>query len=176
MRVVIGMVLVGLLSAAASPLRERPGDPRSPAGFAQELLKLHNAERARVASPPLAWDGGLAAEAAAYARRLAARDRGLVHSAPRTRMGQGENLWMGTAGHYPAAAMFGSWAQERRFFRPGVFPDVGRGVAWPAVGHYTQIVWSGTNRVGCATHSDGRWDYLVCRYAPAGNVIGQAVF
>jgi hypothetical protein len=176
MHIVVAMVLIGLLSGAAPSTRERPSDRRLPAGFAQRLLELHNAERARVGSPPLAWDGGLAAAAATYARRLAARDRGLVHSAPRTRRGQGENLWMGTAGHYPAAAMFGSWAQERRHFRPGVFPDVGQGVAWQRVGHYTQIVWSGTDRVGCATHSDGRWDYLVCRYAPAGNVIGQTVF
>lgn len=176
MRIVVAMVLVGLSSGTALPARERPGDPRPAAGFARELLELHNDERARVGSPPLTWDGALAAEAAAYARRLAARDRGLVHSAPRTRKGQGENLWMGTAGHYPPAAMFGSWAQERRLFRPGVFPDVGRGVAWPEVGHYTQVVWSGTNRVGCATHRDGRWEYLVCRYAPAGNILGRAVF
>lgn len=173
MRLAMGMAAAGLLSALPAAASDRPG---SAVDFADEMLGLHNAERARVGTPPLAWDDRLAAEAAAYARKLAKRGRGLVHSAPRSRDGQGENLWMGTAGFYPPAAMFGSWAQERRFFRPGVFPDIGRGVAWPAVGHYTQIVWAATDRVGCGMHRGGGWDYLVCRYAPAGNVVGRTVF
>lgn len=174
MRSVVLMALAGVLASAALPARAA-ADPRSD-GFERELLELHNAERARVDAPPLAWDAGLAAEAKAYARQLARRSRGLVHSVRDDREGQGENLWMGTAGFYPAAAMFDSWAQEKRLFRPGVFPNVGRrGVAWPEVGHYTQIVWAGTDRVGCGLHRGGGWDYLVCRYSPTGNVMGQAV-
>ena len=30
--------------------------------------------------------------------------------------------------------------------------------------------------VGCALHTEGGWDYLICRYAPAGNVVGQPVY
>ena len=33
-------------------------------------------------------------------------------------------------------------------------------------GHFTQVVWNDTCRVGCGTAGD----YLVCRYHPAGNV------
>ena len=174
MRSLMLVALAGGLASAALPPREAAAaDGRS---FERELLELHNEERARVGAPALAWDAGLAAEAEAYARRLARRGRGLVHSIRDDRDGQGENLWMGTAGFYPAAMMFDSWAQEKRLFRPGVFPNVSRrGVAWPEVGHYTQIVWSGTDRVGCGVHRGGGWDYLVCRYSPAGNVMGQAV-
>ena len=164
-------VAVAGLAAVAAPAA---ADAR-PAAFERELLDLHNEERARVGAAPLAWDAELAAGAEDYARRLASRGRGLIHSARSDRDGQGENLWMGTAGFYPTAAMFDNWAQERRFFRRGVFPNVARGVGWQQVGHYTQIVWAATDRVGCGLHRARGWDYLVCRYSPAGNIIGQPV-
>ena len=28
----------------------------------------------------------------------------------------------------------------------------------------------------CGLHRAGGWDYLVCRYAPAGNILGRPVF
>jgi uncharacterized protein YkwD len=63
-------------------------------------------ERAAVGAPSLTWDGQLATEASAYAHQLAAKGGGLVHSALATRIGQGENLWMGTAGRFAPAVMF----------------------------------------------------------------------
>ena len=41
------------------------------------------------------------------------------------------------------------------------------------VAHYTQIVWRGSTAVGCALASSRTDDYLVCRYSPPGNVVGQ---
>jgi len=152
--------------AAADPLSSR---------LQQEMLALHNRDRAEKGLAPLAWDADLAAAARSYARELDRRDDGLVHSPPRQRRGQGENLWMGTAGRFGIARMYDGWSSEKRFFRPGVFPDVARNIAWTEVGHYTQIVWPGTDRVGCGLHRGSEWDYLVCRYAPAGNVFGRPV-
>lgn len=45
-------------------------------------------------------------------------------------------------------------------------------------GHYTQLVWSSTERLGCGravrTTNDGRTYVIwVCNYAPAGNIRGQ---
>ncbi len=125
-------------------------------------------------APPLAWDSALAAAAAAYGTALA-RGSGLVHSPPSARPGQGENLWMGTRNRYSLDSMFEGWAREKRIFRPGTFPAVSRTGRWADVAHYTQIIWRGTVRVGCAVHRTGEWDYLICRYAPAGNVNGQRV-
>lgn len=65
---------------------------------------------------------------------------------------------------------------EKRIFTPGAFPSaVSRSGNWSDVAHYTQMIWRGTTRVGCALHKAGEWDYLICRYAPAGNVVGQSV-
>ena len=58
--------------------------------------------------------------------------------------------------------------QPRRFL-PAANLSVGD---WSQVAHYTQIVWPSTERVGCATASNRSNDYLVCRYLPAGNVVG----
>jgi hypothetical protein len=68
--------------------------------------------------------------------------------------------------------MVGGWASERKVYQPGVFPIVSRTGKWEDVGHYTQIIWPTTQRVGCALATNARSDYLVCRYWPAGNVNG----
>lgn len=148
--------------------------PQDLSGFPSRALALHNRERAAVGAPGLRWDARLAAAAAAYGPSLAARGR-LAHSPQESRPGQGENLWMGTAGGYSLEEMIGSWAAEKRYFRPGMFPDVSSSGNWSDVGHYTQMIWAGTTSMGCAIHQAPRWDYLICRYAPAGNIVGQRV-
>ncbi len=90
---------------------------------------------------------------------------------------QGENLWMGTAGAFTLAEMVDDWGRERRHFANGIFPEVSTTGSWSDVGHYTQMVWRNTTAVGCAGRaaSDGYYR-LVCRYSPAGNIIGQRAF
>ena len=38
-----------------------------------------------------------------------------------------------------------------------------------------QLIWRGTQKVGCAVAPGGGQDWLVCRYWPAGNTMGQKV-
>jgi Cysteine-rich secretory protein family len=136
------------------------------------MLDAHNRARSAYGSMPLLWNDTLASDALTYARKLAA-ERRFAHDPQRgVRVRQGENLWMGTRGAFSYAAMAASWIDERKDFRPGRFPDVSRTGNWSVVGHYTQIVWPGTTSVGCGVASNSTDDYLVCRYAPAGNVLG----
>ena len=107
---------------------------------------------------PLAWDTALGNAAASYAMQLALTNS-FQHSDRRARPGTGENLWMGTHGAYSYEAMVGGWASERRYFVPGVFPTVSRSGNWEDVGHYTQMIWPTTTRVGCALASNARSDY-----------------
>ena len=81
----------------------------------------------------------------------------------------------GPATAYSYAEMIGLLVDERRYFRPGRFPAVSRTGDWSHVAHYTQIVWPASQRVGCATAANRANDYLVCRYLPAGNVVGRDV-
>ena len=149
--------------------------PRGDALMRATILDAHNRERAAYGSNPLVWDNGLEADALAYARRLAAVARFAHDPQTGVRLRQGENLWMGTRRAFSYATMAGSWIDERGHFKPGQFPDISRTGNWKAVGHYTQMVWSQTNRVGCAISSNTGDDYLVCRYFPAGNVFGVAM-
>lgn len=124
--------------------------------------------------PPLAWDNALGSAAAVYAQQMAMSGR-FQHSNRKARPGIGENLWMGSHGVFSIEAMVGGWSSEKRWFAPGIFPAVSRTGDWEDVGHYTQMIWPTTTRVGCAIASSQRTDYLVCRYARKGNVDGRTV-
>lgn len=155
--------------------RARSGPPavRGPAALRAAMLAGHNRARRAVGVAPLDWDETLAAAAAGYAADMARSGR-FRHSAARGM--QGENLFTGTRGAYSYGEMVALWVGERRDFANGTFPDVSRSGRWSDVAHYTQIVWRDTTRVGCALASGARDDYLVCRYGPAGNVVGRRVF
>ena len=142
--------------------------------FPARILAVHNAVRARAGQAPLVWDPALGQAAAAYAQQMAFTGV-FAHSDRQARRGTGENLWMGTRGAFSLETMVNNWASEGRVFQRGVFPAVSRTGNWEDVGHYTQIVWPTTTRVGCAIASTARTDYLVCRYSPAGNIDGRPV-
>ena len=164
-----GVFLFAALLAAATGASAQSFAAQFPA----RILAAHNLTRAQAGLPPLAWDPVLGSSAAAYARQMAFTNR-FQHSDRRARRGVGENLWMGTRGAYHPEQMVGQWASERRWFAPGYFPNVSRR-GWAAVAHYTQIIWPTTTRVGCALASNARADFLVCHYAPAGNIDGRPV-
>jgi hypothetical protein len=138
----------------------------------QEWLAAHNAARADAGAPPLAWNDELARDAEDWAIELA--DRGdLDHASAKIRKGQGENLWRGPKDRFAPWQMIDLFVAEKRAFRPGTFPDVSRTGRWSDVGHYTQIIWPETEEVGCATARNRKHEVLVCRYWPAGNVMGH---
>jgi hypothetical protein len=136
------------------------------------MLAAHNKVRAEAGMAPLVWDRSLGEAAANYAVYLALTNS-FQHSDQSHRPDSGENLWMGTRGAFTFEAMVGGWSSERRDFVPGIFPAVARGGAWEKVGHYTQMVWPTTTKVGCAVASNATSDFLVCRYSPAGNILGS---
>jgi hypothetical protein len=35
------------------------------------------------------------------------------------------------------------------------------------------MIWRGTRKVGCALGDGANYEYLVCRYFPAGNAFGK---
>jgi hypothetical protein len=138
------------------------------------VLDMQNEERESLGLPPLEWDAALAADARGYARSMA-RSGVFAHSSRASRsIPSGENLWMGTRGAYDYEAMIGSFLDEKRLLRRGGrMPDLSTTGRWQDVGHYSQIIWRSTRKVGCALGEGARFDYLVCRYFPAGNVFGQ---
>jgi len=164
-------VLIGVSAGvAASDAPVRDG-----AAFRQVMLAGHNVARGSVGLRPLLWDDRLAAAAGSQAAAMA-RTGVFAHSAGIAGSGQGENLWMGTRGGYGYAEMVGRWVAERRDYIDAPTPAFSRTGQWQDVGHFTQIMWRGTTHVGCALASGAADDYLVCRYSPAGNVVGQRAY
>lgn len=156
-------VVIGL----AAPLLASSVDRST--SFEARILAAHNRERASLNVQSLDWDKELAAGAKLWADSLARR-RVLAHGKAER---LGENLWAGTAGAYAPEEMVQLWVDERADFRPGAFPAVSKSDNLAAVGHYTQLIWRATSAVGCALSSNGRDDFLVCRYRRPGNVVGQ---
>jgi hypothetical protein len=110
-------------------------------GFAADIegpmLNAHNALRAKHGVPPLSWSASLAKTAQAWADRCM-----FEHS----NAGLGENLAQGT-GDYSGANAVNDWYGEISaydFNNPG-FSD--------ATGHFTQVVWKDTKKVGCPSPS-----------------------
>lgn len=149
--------------------------PRGPALLRQVMLDQHNDERAAMGLPPLEWDEALAADAGHHADELA-RTGLFAHSpkASRAVPASGENMWMGPRRLYDYRVMVGSFAEEKARFRVGAkLPDFSTTGRWQDVGHYSQMIWRGTKKLGCALGDGPNFEYLVCRYFPAGNAYGK---
>ncbi|WP_232037220.1 CAP domain-containing protein [Sphingobium amiense] len=151
--------------------------PRGNALLRQAMLDAHNDERAALRLAPLAWDDALAADAARYAEEMA-RTGAYRHSARASRtIPSGENLWMGPRRLSSYQVMAQAFLNEKADFIPTAkLPDFSRTGHWQQVAHYTQMIWRGTQKVGCALGEGRDYDYLVCRYFPAGNAFGKGPF
>jgi len=128
-------------------------------------LKVHNYWRAQHGAPALVWDATLAQHAQAWANRLAATNT--FEHAKNT--GEGENLFK-SGGDASYKEAVDAWYNEEKLYNynhPGFSM---------ATGHFTQVVWKGTTKLGCAIQKRGRETYIVARYSPPGNVVGTGTF
>ena len=162
-------------------------DARGGVGEPPELAGItlyHNQVRAMVdttgvsggALPALEWDASFAATAAAYVMGCPDADHdGLVDHNPDRSVGHpfyvGEDIYAstGTAG---ARAAVDAWAGEASHYHYAANTcDAGE-----VCGHYTQVVWRGTQKLGCALFSCKALRYpstIICDYGPGGNIGNQ---
>jgi pathogenesis-related protein 1 len=154
--------------ADAPPADAPAGDPEP--GKLAGLTRLHNQLRAQVSLPPLTWDPALATIAQSYAEGCQFQHSG--------RDGVGENLAANAPPGSSVAMAFKSWADEQAFY-----DYAGNScAAGKQCGHYTQVVWRSTTRLGCgvASCTTGspftgfpQWELWVCNYTPPGNFVGE---
>jgi hypothetical protein len=142
--------------------------------FIDSVLKEHNIYRSELNLPALEWSSTLASDALAWGQKLIRKNKG-QHDPHASVLKEGENLWWGTANGFSYTQMVDAWASERKDFSNGIFPDCTTNRS-AVVGHYTQMIWRNTRSVGCALVGNGETDFLVCRYGPPGNVIGEKVY
>ena len=177
------LVTVGLLvSATPSRLRQEAQTPATITSQERDaVLAAHNNARqndvpGNTGGPlrALEWDDGLAAASHTYAETIAKTQCGNGdHDV--TRGDVGENLFSAGTSDPQAPPRSGadavaSWVAEKADY--SYASNICK--AGAQCGHYTQIVWRDTTKVGCGratcTANDMVHTHWVCRYSPAGNV------
>ncbi|OVA16316.1 Allergen V5/Tpx-1-related [Macleaya cordata] len=142
-------------------------NPANAAGvsLANQFLIPHNAARAAIGAKPLVWDTRLANYAQWYANQRRG-DCALIHSTGP----YGENIFWGSGWGWKPAQAVQAWVAERRWYNPYTNTCNGQ-----QCGHYTQIAWRGTKKLGCAsvTCYNGRGVFITCNYDPPGNYYGE---
>lgn len=141
--------------------------------YNQRAVRKHNELRKLHGVAPLESDEKLRAKAEKYAYKML-NSGNFAHSSRSERnegfsSPVGENLYWAMG--FPATPedVIQSYYDEIVDYNH----DTGRSINGKAIGHYTQVVWKNTQRVGCAEARKGREVYSVCNYFPAGNYVGQ---
>ncbi|KAF9587698.1 hypothetical protein IFM89_004530 [Coptis chinensis] len=131
----------------------------------QDFLNAHNTARAQVDVETMTWDDGVAAYAQNYANQMASSCN-LVHSGGP----YGENLAWGSDSSLTGTAAVNMWVAEKQNYDYNSNTCSSGAVC----GHYTQVVWRNSVRLGCAKVicSTGG-TFIICSYDPPGNFVGE---
>jgi pathogenesis-related protein 1 len=148
------------------------GEPAALAG----ILDAHNAVRAAKGIVPLTWDPALAAIAQRWVEQCIDNDGGgLVDHNPGRSEGYptyvGENIYA-SSGTASGTGAVSAWASEEANYNYASNSCASGKVC----GHYTQIVWAKSTKLGCAIHRCAALRFassVVCNYAPGGNFNGE---
>ncbi|MEP6519559.1 CAP family protein [Microcoleus vaginatus] len=171
----VSILLLGTLSKGAGGQTSI-----AQATLRNSLLSKHNTYRNAHRSSAMTLNDSLNSTAQSWAKQIA-RTGVLAHSSSRQRNGAGENLYVfyTTAGSIATDALANSaiktWYDEvakYNYTNPGFATTTG---------HFTQVVWKSSTQLGCGAAQgtktlQGKQHqafYVVCHYAPAGNVTGQ---
>jgi glioma pathogenesis-related protein 2 len=116
--------------------------------FAVNHLNAHNAYRARHGCPPLTLDNSLNQVAQDWANQLA--NRRVMQHRPGNRYG--ENIYMACGNPPPTvdgATPVTSWYDEIKDY------NYGAAKFGSNTGHFTQVVWKGTTKMGVGIAQNG---------------------
>lgn len=133
------------------------------------MVAAHNKWRKELNLPPLEWSNDLAKVAQAWANKLKRQGCKMKHSSG----SYGENLYWSSGLSPTPEKVVASWASEKKFFN---FKKKKCNAAWYKCGHYTQIIWRNTKKVGCAMATCGDQQIWVCNYDPPGNYDGETPY
>jgi len=174
-RSALGLALV--LALQATPRAEEALDDHQQ----RALVAAHNRWRAEVGVPDVRWSADLGSAARQWAQHLANTNACNMRHASRDVLGDsGENLYWASAIRWSGgrrevqdvapAKVVDSWGSEIRDYDA----SGNRCAPGKACGHYTQVVWRDSREIGCAkAQCEDKSQVWVCRYQPAGNIVGR---
>jgi uncharacterized protein YkwD len=168
----LGCVLVAPAGGSGARAEQ---DPEADAKL-KGITALHNEARRdlqphpKTPLPPLEWDEELAKGARDWASRCVYKHSG---------KDVGENIYASAGADTKPADVVANWRGERANYKYKS-NTCARG---KTCGHYTQLVWRGSQHLGCAqkTCTKGSpfgsgfptWQFWVCNYDPRGNINGE---
>lgn len=139
--------------------------------FIDDMVKAHNIYRAKHQSGPIVHSPELSGVAQRWADHLAQRDKFEHSDAMHNGEHIGENLamkWSSGPDNYTGQQATDQWYSEVELYTFGQEPTS------LEAGHFTQVVWKGSNEIGVgkARTKDGKM-LVVANYRPAGNMTGS---
>ncbi|XP_065157212.1 uncharacterized protein [Atheta coriaria] len=151
-------------SAASTP---RSNGASSSGNFNRDCLNQHNMYRAKHGVPALQLDDQLCRYSQEWAEELARRGV-MQHRSQNT---YGENIfsaWSSDPNYtVEGGKAVDSWYDEIQFYTFGQEPrDL-------KAGHFTQVVWRLSEKLGVGIAKKNGHIYVVCNYSPPGNYVGN---
>ncbi|KAI4743071.1 PR-1-like protein [Aureobasidium sp. EXF-12298] len=155
----------------------------APAGkattYQERVVDHHNVHRANHSAPALEWDSQLAATAAKIAATCV-----YAHSMDVDGGNYGQNIAAGVEANNVSAVITELFYNGEVGYYTNLYgqanPDMTNFEKW---GHFSQLVWKGTTKVGCATQycsgglaNVGQYvspHFTVCNYGAPGNYAGE---
>ncbi|XP_027777835.1 glioma pathogenesis-related protein 1 [Marmota flaviventris] len=147
--------------------------------FIKECVRIHNKFRSEVTPTArdmryMTWDPALAKIAKAWAKTCQFRHNPQLKS---NKMhpnftSLGENIWTGSLFLFSESSAISNWYNEIKDY------DFNTRRCTKVCGHYTQVVWADSYKVGCAVQfcprvsgfeSLSNGAHFICNYGPAGN-------
>ncbi|XP_004473025.1 glioma pathogenesis-related protein 1 [Dasypus novemcinctus] len=148
--------------------------------FRKDCARIHNNYRSEVnptASDMLymTWDPVLAQIAKAWAKTCQFKHNNrlkLPNKLHPNFTSLGENIWTGSLNSFSVTSAVNRWYNETHHY------DFETRTCQAVCGHYTQVVWANTYKVGCAVQfcptvlgfaGISNAAHFICNYGPAGN-------
>ncbi len=180
----IGLTLTGLVSIMSLGSLSRGAawgqTSIDQATLRNTALSKHNTYRTTHRSPGMTIRDSLNSSAESWAKQMATTGV-FAHSSSSQRNAAGENLYVSyTTAASIATDTLANSAVKSWYDEVGKYNYASPGFA-ASTGHFTQVVWKSSTQLGCGaaqgikTLNGTKYNafYVVCHYAPAGNVMGQ---
>ncbi|MCD6069078.1 MAG: hypothetical protein K0S33_3904 [Bacteroidetes bacterium] len=167
-------IFVSVLVAAS----QQKSNPKTGSKVTEEDMKkalaVHNKARKAVGVPALVWSADLAKYAQAWADQLAAKCK-MQHRphAGKWKQLYGENIYWGSTSSYTVEDACNAWLEEKKYFKNVSLSAKN----WEKTGHYTQMIWKSTTKIGLGKAvCEGGDVIVVANYDPAGNYMGEKAY
>ncbi|NWX73102.1 GRPL2 protein, partial [Alca torda] len=173
------VAVVALWAALRAAARQLPALPSiTDKAFVEDCMRVHNDLRSKVQPPAsnmqyMTWDAALARTARAWANKCIFEHNIYLnkkHQCHPNFTSVGENIWVGSCQAFYVADAIKAWYDEVRFYTFAVQKCT------KTCGHYTQIVWDHSYKIGCAVTlckeiaGIRNAANFICNYSPSGNL------